>query len=69
MGHAALSNLLGGVGVWHGNCWMRSRMSTPPEVVKPYGPFSLLSAVPSRTGFPRGFIWDEVCFIVFHDML
>ncbi|CAK5089431.1 unnamed protein product [Meloidogyne enterolobii] len=65
MGHAALSNLLGGIGVWHGSCKMRSHLFTPPDSVKPYGPLSLMSAVPSRTGFPRGFIWDEG----FHNML
>jgi hypothetical protein len=60
MGHAALSNMLGGIGVWHGNAWMRSKQFNPPDSTKPYGPLSLMSAVPSRTGFPRGFIWDEV---------
>jgi len=63
MGHAALSNLLGGIGVWHGSCKMRSHLFSPPDSVKPYGPLSLMSAVPSRTGFPRGFIWDEVNFL------
>lgn len=65
MGHAALSNLLGGIGVWHGHLWMRSHHFSPPDTVKPYGNFSLISAVPSRTGFPRGFVWDEG----FHNML
>ncbi|KAF7637194.1 hypothetical protein Mgra_00003367 [Meloidogyne graminicola] len=65
MGHAALSNLLGGIGVWHGSCKMRSHLFSPPDSIKPYGPLSLMSAVPSRTGFPRGFIWDEG----FHNML
>jgi mannosyl-oligosaccharide glucosidase len=60
MGRSALANLLGGIGVWHGSLWMRSRQMLEANQVSPYGPFSLLSAVPSRTGFPRGFLWDEV---------
>jgi len=58
MGRAAVSNMLGSVGYWTGYSRVRSDLFAPGEV-RPYGPLSLLSAVPSRPTFPRGFIWDE----------
>lgn len=58
MGRAAVSNMLGSVGYWTGYSRVRSDLFQPGEV-RPYGPLSLLSAVPSRPTFPRGFIWDE----------
>ncbi|KAF1660406.1 UNVERIFIED_CONTAM: Mannosyl-oligosaccharide glucosidase, partial [Eudyptes robustus] len=64
MGKVAISNLLGGVGYWSGNAKMRSR-NWPQGRVEPFGPLELLSAVPSRPFFPRGFIWDEG----FHNVL
>ncbi|XP_027586405.2 mannosyl-oligosaccharide glucosidase [Pipra filicauda] len=53
---AALSELLGGLGFFHGRSLLRSeRRSEPlpgPEAV-------LFTAAPSRSCFPRGFLWDE----------
>ena len=55
-----LSNLLGGVGYWYDE----SRV-TSPELLEsgrgavPYWPAPLYSAVPARSQFPRGFLWDE----------
>ena len=55
--HFALSNMLGGVGYWHGAA-LRDDGSVIPAA-------ALFSAVPSRAKFPRGFLWDEG----FHQLL
>lgn len=72
---AALSNMLGGMGYWYGHSLVR----VPPPAVGPGGAANpgdrgevrplwdapLFSAVPSRSFFPRGFMWDEG----FHQLL
>ena len=50
----SLSNMLGGIGYWYGH----SLAKLGDEVV-PLWDRPLLSAVPSRPFFPRGFLWDE----------
>lgn len=64
MARAAFSNLMSGVGYWHGHSRVKSPSFQAGET-KRYGSLTLLSAVPSKPFFPRGFIWDEG----FHNLL
>lgn len=59
----ALSQLLAGIGYFHGHSLVSSSRQVP-GIRK--GPVSeLLTAVPARGTFPRGFLWDEG----FHQLL
>ena len=62
MAQAALSNLLGGIGFFSGQSIVKSMHAKEPVL---YWPANLYSAVPSRSFFPRGFLWDEG----FHNIL
>lgn len=61
-GKAALSNMLGGMGYFYGQSVVQSVYNEYP-VLYPAG--ALFTAVPSRSFFPRGFLWDEG----FHQLL
>ena len=46
--------MVGGIGYFYGS----SRVAVRGQVIKG-PPQELLTAVPSRSFFPRGFLWDE----------
>lgn len=54
--------MLGTIGYAHGSNRVQSSYSSKQSL---YGPHSLLSTCPSRSVFPRGFLWDEG----FHQLL
>ncbi|KAK7368446.1 hypothetical protein VNO80_10472 [Phaseolus coccineus] len=62
VGKAAIGNLLGGIGYFYGQSKIAlSRILNLREDVNyiSYWPTELYTAVPSRSFFPRGFLWDE----------
>ena len=74
----SLSNLLGGIGYFYGTSLVTSPVSatspstaksstgdSAPSLVLEYWPTALFTATPSRSQFPRGFLWDEG----FHSLL
>lgn len=56
--HAAFSNLLGGTGFFYGSSLVQHDPASPGVVVES-PPKPLFATVPSRSFFPRGFVWDE----------
>ncbi|MES1911866.1 MAG: hypothetical protein MHM6MM_004231 [Cercozoa sp. M6MM] len=65
--HHTLSNLLGGKGRFFGDYLVHTPVTPDANEfkVQTLGPASLISMVPSRRLFPRGFLWDEG----FHQLL
>lgn len=59
MARAALSNLLGGMAYLYGSSQVAVPGSRGQQRLALSPPSALFTAVPSRSFFPRGFLWDE----------
>lgn len=59
---AALSNMVGGIAHFYGHSLVQSEYQSSPVAS---WDSHLLTAIPSRSFFPRGFLWDEG----FHELL
>ncbi|XP_076116788.1 uncharacterized protein LOC143084264 [Mytilus galloprovincialis] len=52
---AGISNLLGEISYFYGSSRVKSKYSTKPL---DYWPAALYTSIPSRSNFPRGFLWN-----------
>ncbi|KAJ7299602.1 hypothetical protein O6H91_Y196800 [Diphasiastrum complanatum] len=59
VGRAALSNLVGGIGYFHGQSYIAVPSQIQGQDHWNYWSAALYTAVPCRSVFPRGFLWDE----------